>query len=137
MDLVHRSVFGNACLARFFAVSADDIAGGPLRHFLAAIHPDDVVRVVAAIEGLVDRSQRYRVIYRVRGADRERTILACALLQRGADDAPIAVVGCARELGSDTRVLVGRELEGVSAIDDLAREMEDWLARKLRPSSPR
>ena len=56
-------------LARMFGVSPADAAGGPLAHYLAAIHPDDRPAVAAAVGRALAHGDRYEADYRLVAPD--------------------------------------------------------------------
>ena len=97
-DFATGLVSGNAALALFFGLPEGMMQGVPVQRLLAAIHPLDIVRVIAAREASVVHRAPFDVVYRVQGRDRERTILARSRCVRDADDRPLQHVGEGREV---------------------------------------
>ncbi|SFD05907.1 PAS domain S-box-containing protein [Massilia yuzhufengensis] len=88
-NLRENRVYADANLARLFGVSGQDAAGGPVEAYLAAIHPDDVARVGARIEGALASGDAFSDSYRVRGADGSyRYVEARGKLALGSDGQP-------------------------------------------------
>jgi len=69
-DIQENRVFADANFARMFGVSAEDASGGPIEHYLRAIHSDDRLRVEAAVTKTVQTPGRaYEIDYRLVQAD--------------------------------------------------------------------
>ncbi|RSZ60769.1 response regulator [Massilia atriviolacea] len=68
-DVSADSVTADAAMARLFNVPPEVAAGGPVQHYLNAIHPDDLVHTTAHIDAALASGQSYDVEYRVRGSD--------------------------------------------------------------------
>ncbi|MGV3659718.1 MAG: ATP-binding protein [Prosthecobacter sp.] len=62
--------------AALFAVSDEDAHGGPVEHYVSAMHPDDRDRVAAQIQASILHDEPYDTEYRVRSRDGERWVLA-------------------------------------------------------------
>ena len=58
-------IFADRHLARLFNVSAADADGGPLEHYLSAVHPDDIPATREAIGRAVREGTNYAVEYRL------------------------------------------------------------------------
>ncbi|QDU28292.1 Autoinducer 2 sensor kinase/phosphatase LuxQ [Anatilimnocola aggregata] len=57
--------YGDASLARMFAVAPGDVAGGNISRIMETIHPDDQPRVQKLIERVLQSGDRYEASYRV------------------------------------------------------------------------
>ncbi|MDP9338730.1 MAG: PAS domain S-box protein [Acidobacteriota bacterium] len=65
-DVANDRVIADKNLARLFGVSPKDAAGGPIRKYIQAIHPEDRAGVKAAIEGaLHSPNHKYETDYRI------------------------------------------------------------------------
>jgi len=61
--------YGDASVARIFAVEPKDVAGGPLVRLVETIHPDDRSRVEELVRRAVRSGDRYEADYRVAQRD--------------------------------------------------------------------
>ena len=65
-DIRNNRVFADKAMARLFGLSPRDAAGGPIEHYINAVHPDDRNNVNDAIQtALRGPSDRFEVVYRV------------------------------------------------------------------------
>jgi PAS domain S-box-containing protein len=65
-DIENNRVHAGKNLARFFSLGPEDAAGGPIEHYLRAVHPEDRARVEAAVaEALKSESGSYEADYRI------------------------------------------------------------------------
>ncbi|NHZ93021.1 response regulator [Massilia sp. CCM 8733] len=69
-DVAANRVTADAAMARLFNVPPEIAAGGPVQHYLDAIHPDDLAHATARIDDALASGEPYDVEYRVRGSDR-------------------------------------------------------------------
>ncbi|MDQ1811890.1 ATP-binding protein [Massilia sp. CCM 9210] len=68
-DVSANRVTADAAMARLFNLSPEVAAGGPVQHYLNALHPDDLAHTTAHINAALASGEPYDVEYRVRGAD--------------------------------------------------------------------
>lgn len=69
-DVVEDRVFADRNLARLFSVSPQDAEGGPIAHYVRAIHPEDRPGAEAVIaEAMQSESGEYQMDYRLVQAD--------------------------------------------------------------------
>ena len=64
-NLKKNRIYADPNLARLFGLSQEDAHGGPVENYLAAIHPDDVAPVRAAIANSIEHGAAYQQYYRV------------------------------------------------------------------------
>jgi PAS domain S-box-containing protein len=65
-DVEHDRIFADPNLTRLYEIAPEDAAGGPIAHFIEAIHPDDRALVRDAVEkALLDPVGEYETHYRV------------------------------------------------------------------------
>lgn len=64
-DIPNDSVAADPNLARFFGVSPEDAAGGPIGNYTSAVHPDDVDALAQAINDSIENQQKFRSDYRI------------------------------------------------------------------------
>ncbi len=84
-DATTDQVFGDDGLARLFALSRQDVSGGPLERILERIHPDDRSRVRTRIQAALEDGSDFEADFRVRGADGvERTVASRGRMRRAA-----------------------------------------------------
>ena len=57
--------YGDASVARIFAVEPQDVAGGPLSRLVDALHPDDRARVGELVDAALRSGERYEADYRI------------------------------------------------------------------------
>jgi PAS domain S-box-containing protein len=133
-------VFGDEQFAWIFGLPLERCrAGEPIATFFAAIHPDDLLRVEAAIKSCLEEGEPYRAEYRVRTLDgSERWVDARGRIERDEEGAALRLPGVliditerriaerllrASELRS--RAIVDTAIDGVILMD--ARGMiVDW-----------
>lgn len=94
-------LYADPNLARLFGVSAREADGGPVEAFLAAIHPDDVVRVRTLIEHALVTGEPFSDSYRVRRADGSyRHVEARGKVRFDADGQPEWLPGIALDVSA-------------------------------------
>ena len=94
-DVEHNRVTADQNLARMFALSPEDAAGGSIERYLAAVHPGDRARLQSIIgEALHSPSGRYETDYRVLRADSSvRWVAARGQVERNAEGKAIRFPG--------------------------------------------
>ncbi|WP_277980644.1 HWE histidine kinase domain-containing protein [Sphingomonas phyllosphaerae] len=102
-----------SCKANFGRVSDEDVT---LDELIAAVHPIDRDRVVAALASTLERGAAYDIEYRVlTPAGEQRWIAVHAEMQYRADGTPLAMVGFTtnisdRKFAEEHRAMLAREL---------------------------
>jgi PAS domain S-box-containing protein len=113
-DIRSNRVFADKAMARIFGVSPRDAAGGPIEHYIDAIHPDDRKSVKTAIEtALKNPSGRYEIVYRVVRPDGAVLWLdARGAVERDANGEPLQFPGVVLDVTSRiTAEVRARELD--------------------------
>ncbi len=89
-DIVNDRVIADDNLARLFGMSPEDAAGGPIGHYLQAIHPDDRAGVAAAVkQAIQDSNDKYEIDYRVVRRDGTTSwVTARGKIERDAEGKP-------------------------------------------------
>jgi PAS domain S-box-containing protein len=86
--------YGDASLAKMFAVSPADVDGSRLSQILPTIHPDDQDRVTGLIEAALANGDRYEASYRVaQPSGTWRWVTARGLIERDAAGRPVRFPG--------------------------------------------
>lgn len=112
--------YGDPSLARIFALSPEDMAGGPLSSIVDAIHPDDRERVSGLVAKAVETGGPYEADYRVAGGDGAwRWVTARGQVERDADGRAVRFPGVVIDITERKR-----------AEESLARVTEDSERRK-------
>jgi PAS domain S-box-containing protein len=68
-DIQADRFYGDASLARMFAVDPTNVAGGTLARIIEAIHPDDRERVEALVRQAIESGNPYEADYRIAQTD--------------------------------------------------------------------
>jgi DNA-binding CsgD family transcriptional regulator len=91
-------------LASLFGIEAGFVAGLPLARYLAAIHPEDIDRVVQLIRASVASGTAYEAIYRVtpHGED-YRLVLARGRVEFDSDGSPARLPGALIDITEESR----------------------------------
>ncbi len=131
-DVENDRVTADKNLARFFSVTPDDAAGGPVEHYNRAIHPEDRAKVQAATaEALESESGEFDLDYRLVQPDGgPRWVAARGKVERNATGKPVRFPGVViditarkeaeaarRESDADLRLLLDSTAEAFYAID--------------------
>ena len=93
LDLAEDRVYGDTNLTRLLDVAPESTRGGNLQTYIEAIHPDDRARVVESLHAAVRSADAYEAEYRLRGAGRERWVVARGSVERGPDGEPLRLPG--------------------------------------------
>jgi PAS domain S-box-containing protein len=101
-DIRSNRVFADKGMARIFGVSPRRAAGGPIEHYVNAIHPDDRKSVQDAIAtALKGPSDRYEIVYRVVRPNGEISWLdARGIVQRDSRGRPVQFPGVVLDITS-------------------------------------
>ena len=103
-DAVNDRVYANGLLAHFFGISGDDVHGGPIERYFAAIHPDDRSRTQAAIGRALATGGRYQTEYRVTDAEGTvRHVLARGDAARDREGKPLRLSGVVLDISDRAR----------------------------------
>jgi PAS domain S-box-containing protein len=102
-DVITDKVYGDANLRNFFDVTTNDLNGGPLERYLAAIHPEDRGRVSELISRAMESSATYVAQYRVRSSDRERWVVARGKVERDSHGNPVRFQGVVLDVSEHER----------------------------------
>jgi PAS domain S-box-containing protein len=93
-DAVTDQVFGDDGLARLFALSREDVSGGPIERFLEQIHPADRAQVRIRLQAALDEDSDFEADYRVRGSDGvDRTLASRGRVRREAGRGSVRLSG--------------------------------------------
>jgi len=93
-DLLGDHVYADRNLARLFSVSPEVAAGGSINEYTRSIHPEDIDRVMGAIEGAMNSGDAYEVDCRVVKPDgRSRHVTARGKIIRDASGRAIQIPG--------------------------------------------
>jgi len=115
-DVTSDRLWGDANFDQIFATERDADGTAPLARFVAAIHPDDRDRVMAAVNHTVATAAEYDIEYRVVNGDMVRWVSARGRLER--DDERDIVRFHGVVLDVTARKLAEQELERRSRLYD-------------------
>jgi PAS domain S-box-containing protein len=120
-DITSNKLFADAKVPQLFNLPAEEANGGSLDRYVEAIHPEDVDRVVAALNQAVDRDELYEADYRIVQADGSvRWVTARGKAERDATGQPVRMPGVLVD------ITARRLLE--DALRDADRRKDEFLA---------
>jgi PAS domain S-box-containing protein len=91
-------------LRRWFRLTPDQAAGGPLADYLAAIHPDDLDAVHRAIRQSLAGEEPREIEFRLRDPGHERRLLARSRVELDADRRPLRFLGVLIDVTRQRRI---------------------------------
>ncbi len=104
-DLNRDWIVPDANMARFFALTPEQMAGAPSAAFLKAIHPADLAGVEQAIGDAIAETGQYEVEYRVIQADgATRSVVARGQVRYSPDGRPLRLPGVVIDITDRKRV---------------------------------
>lgn len=93
-DIPNNRLFADNKLTQLFNLPPSEANGGLLEHYLAAIHPDDVDRILKTLKQAVERDELYEADYRIVQADGSvRWVTARGRAERDANGEPVRMPG--------------------------------------------
>ncbi len=102
-DIEKNEVFADRNMAALFGVSEEDADGGPLRAYLAAIHPEDRSNVRRTIGRALRAGEEFETQYRLVTPSGERTMLARGRVEHDAEGRAIRLPGVILDLTGQRR----------------------------------
>lgn len=120
-DITSNRLFGDDKLPQLFNLSPGEASDGSLDRYVAAIHPEDVGRVIAALNQAVERDELYEADYRIVQADGSvRWVTSRGKAERDATGRPIRMPGVLVDI-TERKLLE-------EALRDADRRKDEFLA---------
>jgi PAS domain S-box-containing protein len=120
-DIPNNRLFADDNLAQLFNLPPREANGGALDRYVEAIHPEDVARVMAALDLAVERDELYEADYRVVQADGSvRWVAARGKAERDGKGRPVRMPGVLVD------ITARKQLE--DALRDADRRKDEFLA---------
>ncbi|HYR29410.1 MAG TPA: PAS domain S-box protein, partial [Thermoanaerobaculia bacterium] len=115
-DVTSDRLWGDANFDQIFGTERDADGTAPLARFVAAIHPDDRARVMAAVNHTVETGAEYDIEYRVVNGEMVRWVSARGRLERDDERGIVRFHGVVLDVTA--RKLAEQELERRSRLYD-------------------